>query len=62
MSTLILQSLPYQRDSSHYLHLLADQPFVVLLDSGLADRTEARYDIISALPSAHKLIYSGSGN
>ena len=55
MPDLILQSLPYARDSSPYLRLLADKPFPVYLDSGLADQREARYDIITALPSAYVL-------
>lgn len=56
MAELILQSLPYRRDSAHWLRRLADQDFVVFLDSGLATQAEARYDILSALPSAHRLV------
>lgn len=54
MAELILQSLPYARDSSHLLRMLAKLPFTVFLDSGLADQDEARYDILTALPTTHK--------
>ena len=56
---LILQSLPYARDSSHLLRLFARQPFAIFLDSGLAEQPEARYDIITALPSMHQQIPAG---
>lgn len=56
MPELILQSLPYARDSSHFLRLLSGQPFLVFLDSGLATQDQARYDIVTALPSAHQLV------
>ncbi|MDP2127663.1 MAG: aminodeoxychorismate synthase component I [Pseudohongiella sp.] len=56
MPDLILQSLPYARDSRHFLQALAGQPFTVFLDSGLATQAEARYDIISALPSVHTMV------
>lgn len=62
MPELILQSLPYARDSSHFLRMLAAQPYVVFLDSGLASQPSARYDIISALPSAHEHVMRGHGN
>jgi para-aminobenzoate synthetase component I len=60
MPDLILQSLPYARDSSHFLQALAGEPFTVFLDSGLSAQAEARYDIISALPSAHARVNSSA--
>ncbi|ALO46227.1 aminodeoxychorismate synthase component I [Pseudohongiella spirulinae] len=51
MSQLYLQSLPYQADSDTLLKLTGTLPGAICLDSGKTRRREARYDILSALPS-----------
>lgn len=48
---LILQSLPYRRDSAGLMDRLAHLPGSVFMDSGLGDQQEGRYDIISACPT-----------
>lgn len=51
MAELLLQSLPYQRDSSDLIRRIAALPGAVCLDSGLGDQPEGRYDILTGLPS-----------
>jgi para-aminobenzoate synthetase component I len=51
MADLLLQALPYARDSRHLMQALAVLPHPVFLDSGLSDSPEARYDILSAAPT-----------
>jgi len=51
MPELILQSLPYQRDSSDLIRYIATLPGAACLDSGLGDQAEGRYDILTALPN-----------
>lgn len=51
MSAPVLRPLPYHRDTALVLELMTACPALVCLDSGLADRTDARYDIISGWPS-----------
>lgn len=51
MSAPVLRPLPYHRDTAFLLNLMAECQALVCLDSGLADRTDARYDIISGWPS-----------
>ena len=51
MSELYLQSLLYQADSEPLLQLVGSLPGAICLDSGKTRRREARYDILSALPS-----------
>lgn len=48
---LILQPLPYQRDSSDLIRCIAALPGAACLDSGLGDQPEGRFDILTALPS-----------
>ena len=56
MSDLLLQSLPYFRDSRNLMQALAVLPHPVFLDSGLADSTESRYDILTAAPTHFECI------
>ncbi|HLT63491.1 MAG TPA: aminodeoxychorismate synthase component I [Pseudohongiella sp.] len=51
MPELLLQSLPYCRDSRSLMQALAVLPHPVFLDSGLASAAESRYDILSAAPT-----------
>lgn len=51
MSATVLRALPYHRDTALLLALMADCPGLVCLDSGLEDRNDARYDVISSWPS-----------
>lgn len=51
MSAPVLRPLPYHRDTALLLNLMAECPALVCLDSGLADRSDAQYDIISGWPS-----------
>jgi para-aminobenzoate synthetase component I len=51
MSDLYLQSLPYQADCDTLIQLVGSLPGAICLDSGKTRRREARYDILSALPS-----------
>lgn len=51
MAELLLQSLPYSRDSRNLMQALAALPHPAFLDSGLADAAEARYDILTAAPT-----------
>lgn len=51
MAELLLQSLPYQRDSSALIRRIASLPGAVCLDSGLGNQPEGRYDILTALPT-----------
>ncbi len=51
MAELILQTLPYQRDSHDLIHCIGALPGAVCLDSGLGQQPESRYDILTALPS-----------
>lgn len=50
MTSLHVQPLPYLTDSAALIKLIAALPGAVCLDSGVTRRTEARYDIFSALP------------
>lgn len=50
MTSLHMQPLPYLPDSATLIKLIAALPGAVCLDSGVTRRTEARYDILSALP------------
>lgn len=56
MSKLLLQSLPYSRDSRNLMQALAVLPHPVFLDSGLADSSESRYDILTAAPTHFECI------
>lgn len=51
MAELLLQFLPYRRDSDELIRRVAVLPGVVCLDSGLGDQPEGRYDILTGLPS-----------
>jgi len=51
MPDLLLQSLPYHRDSSDLLRRIAVLPGAACLDSGLGDQAEGRYDILTCLPT-----------
>lgn len=51
MAELLLQSLPYQRDSRDLIRCIGDLPVAVCLDSGLGNQITGRYDILTALPS-----------
>lgn len=51
MPDLLLQSLPYHRDSSDLLQRIAALPGAACLDSGLGDQAEGRYDILTSLPT-----------
>jgi len=52
MSPLLLQSLPYQRDSAELIDCLSRLAGSICLESGLTAQHEARYDILTALPTA----------
>jgi len=51
MSDLLLQYLPYHRDSGDMLRRIAALPGAACLDSGLGDQAEGRYDILTSLPT-----------
>lgn len=52
MSTLpLLRPLPYHRDSGRLLALMTECRGLVMLDSGLGNHPDGRYDIISAWPA-----------
>lgn len=51
MPALVLQSLPYARDSSELIRRIGALPGAACLDSGLGDQREGRFDILTALPS-----------
>ena len=57
MSRTILKQLPYHRDSAQLLCCLQSLPGLSMLDSGLRDQAEARFDIISALPARSISLY-----
>ena len=48
----LIESLPYQDDSSRLFEAVADSPWAVFLDSGRHDPAQSRYDIIAAEPCA----------
>lgn len=48
--SLLLQAVPYYRDSSILFEAILDWPWSVFLDSGKPGPTDARYDILSADP------------
>lgn len=48
-----LDTIPYERDCAPLLCRLQSLPGLVALDSGLGQDRNARYDIISALPTVH---------
>jgi para-aminobenzoate synthetase component I len=52
MYDLHLRTLPYRRDSSAMIAAIAERYGAVCLDSGLGEQDEARYDILSAWPTA----------
>lgn len=51
MPALVLQSLPYARDSSELIRRIGALPGAACLDSGLGGQREGRFDILTALPS-----------
>ena len=51
MAELLLQSLPYQRDSNDLIRRIGALPDAVCLDSGLGNQQTGRYDILTGLPS-----------
>lgn len=56
MYPLFLQVLPYQRDSKLLMSLLSPFAGCICLESGLTDQLEARYDILTALPSVQQRV------
>lgn len=60
MPDLILQLLPYQRDSGDLIRRMAALPGTFCLDSGLGSQGEGRYDILTALPSRQLRLRAGT--
>lgn len=52
MPPLLLQTLPYHRDSAEWIGRLSMLSGCICLDSGLTAQQEARFDILTALPTA----------
>ena len=52
MPPLLLQTLPYHRDSAEWIGRLSLLAGCICLDSGLTAQHEARFDILTALPTA----------
>lgn len=52
MPPLLLQTLPYHRDSAEWIGRLSVLTGCICLDSGLTAQQEARFDILTALPTA----------
>lgn len=57
LTDLHVQQLPYQRDSATLMHRLGSLDGAAFLDSGLGNRDTARFDILTALPTATLLQY-----
>lgn len=49
--SLLLQAVPYHRDSSILFEAILDRPWSVFLDSGKPGPTEGRFDILAADPT-----------
>ena len=62
MPPVLLQSLPYQRDSAGLIACLSRLAGCVCLESGLTIQHEARYDILTALPSAQMRVLRHADN
>ena len=62
MPPVLLQSLPYQRDSAGLIACLSRLAGCVCLESGLIIQHEARYDILTALPSAQMRVLRHADN
>lgn len=58
MPPLVLKDLPYLRDSRVLIDILSQLAGCVCLDSGLNAQQEARYDILTALPSTQQRVTS----
>jgi para-aminobenzoate synthetase component 1 len=61
MPPLLLQTLPYQRDSAEWIGRLSLLTGCICLDSGLTAQQEARFDILTALPTAQVRVMAESG-
>lgn len=58
MPPLVLNDLPYQRDSGELIDILSQLAGCVCLDSGLNAQQEARFDILTALPTTQQRVTS----
>ncbi len=55
----LLQTIPYQSDSTLLFQAVAEEPWAVFLDSGRPYSTQGRYDIIAADPTATLVVRGG---
>jgi len=62
LTDLHIEELPYQRDSASLMQQLASLEGAAFLDSGLRSQANARFDILTALPTASLLQYRDNIN